>query len=68
VKKAWVSNKHGDLPTTTNLLRPSRILDVILPDNFDNSFVELHNAYNCTDRAGKTALNGLAEKFGIRYL
>ncbi len=47
---------------------PSRIFDVISPGNFDNYFVELHNAYNGTDQADEATLSALAEKFSISYL
>lgn len=48
--------------------KPSRILDVILPGNFDNYFAELHNLYDNSGSADEVKLNTLAEKYGIRYL
>ncbi len=47
---------------------PSRVLDVILPGQFDNYFVELHNLYDDAGNADEDKLNKLAEKYGIRYL
>lgn len=48
--------------------KPSRVLDVILPGQFDNYFVELHNLYKNADNPDSTTLNTLADKYGIRYL
>lgn len=48
--------------------KPSRVLDVILPGNFDNYFVELHNLYDSDGNATEDKLNDLAERYGIRYL
>ena len=48
--------------------QPSRILDVIMPGNFDNYFVELHNLYNGANKADEAKLAALAAKFDIRYL
>lgn len=46
---------------------PSRVLDVILPGNFDNYFVEMHNLYsNGEPDPGK--IEELAQEYNIRYL
>ncbi len=46
---------------------PSRVLDVILPGNFDNYFVEMHNLYsNGEPDPGK--VDELAQEYNIRYL
>lgn len=47
---------------------PSRVLDVILPGNFDNYFVELHNLTTKNGQADDDKLTVLADKYSIRYL
>ena len=46
----------------------SRVLDVILPGQFDDYFVQLHNLFIDSDTPSEADMNKLAEKFGIRYL
>ena len=46
---------------------PSRVLDVILPGNLDNYFVEMHNLYS-NGEPDPEKVEELARKYSIRYL
>lgn len=46
---------------------PSRVLDVILPGNFDQYFADMHNLY-LDGEPTADALENLALKYGVRYL
>lgn len=47
--------------------KPSRVLDTILPGQFDNYFVELAALYAAGDPAEKQ-IDALSIKYGIKYL
>jgi len=47
--------------------KPSRLLDTILPGQFDNYFIELAALYEAADPS-EEQINGLSRKYGIKYL
>jgi hypothetical protein len=47
--------------------KPSRLLDTILPGEFDNYFVELAALYSAGDPS-QEQVDRLSRKYGIKYL
>ena len=47
--------------------KPSRLLDTILPGQFDNYFVELAALYAAREPSGEQ-IDTLSRKYGIKYL